>query len=292
LVFTTIKKMHLVEISFSCIYDDMIDLKSQKPALSGRLIAADEPGPTVVERGHGTSPMLLIADHAGNLVPRSLQQLGLRQTELDRHIGIDIGILGVCQKLSELLDATLIYQRYSRLVIDCNRHPQYESAFAATSDQTSVPGNVGLTVADAARRITEIFMPYHAAITRELDRRQDSMRPTALIAMHSFTPHHKVLSAARPWPIAILFNRDTSIAHRLVDALCSQTGLDVGVNEPYSVDDKSDYAVPVHGEQRGVPSVEIEIRQDLITTAEDQQKWASLLAPILRRTVDDVLVVA
>ena len=44
--------------------------------------------------------MLLIADHAGNLVPRSLRQLGLPQSELERHIGIDIGILGVCRELS------------------------------------------------------------------------------------------------------------------------------------------------------------------------------------------------
>ena len=262
---------------------------SATSVLSGRLIARDEPAPTVIERVGGASPMLLIADHAGNLVPRSLQQLGLPQSELDRHIGIDIGILGVCRKLSELLDATLIHQRYSRLVIDCNRHPQYESAFAAVSDQTRVPGNADLTVAEAAQRITEIFMPYHAAIASELGRRRENKRLTALIAMHSFTPHHKVLSTARPWPIAILFNRDTRIAHRLIRALRDEAGLNVGVNEPYKVDEESDYAVPVHGEQRGIPVVEIEIRQDLIVAVEDQKKWATLLAPVLCRAVGDVL---
>ena len=259
------------------------------PVLSGRLIAAGEPSPAVVERANGASPVLLIADHAGSLVPRSLQQLGLPQPELDRHIGVDIGILGVCQALSETLDATLIYQRYSRLVIDCNRHPQYESAFAAVSDQTRVPGNTGLTVADAARRITEIFMPYHTAISRELDWRSNNHRPAALIAMHSFTPHHKVLSAPRPWPVAVLFNRDARIAGRLILKLRDEAGLNVGVNEPYKVDDESDYAVPVHGEQRGVPVVEIEIRQDLIATLEGQKKWAALLAPILLVSVADVL---
>jgi predicted N-formylglutamate amidohydrolase len=259
------------------------------PQFSNRLIAPDEPAPVVIERADGGSPMLLIADHAGNLVPRALRQLGLPQSELDRHIGIDIGILGVCRELSGILGTTLIHQRYSRLVIDCNRHPQYDSAFALVSDQTPVPGNEGLTVADAARRITEIFMPYHAAISRELDRRENANRPTALIAMHSFTPHHKVLKAARPWPVAVLFNRDARIADLLIRGLRDEAGLNVGVNEPYKVDDESDYAVPVHGEQRGVPVVEIEIRQDLITTAEDQKKWAALLAPFLRRSVDGVL---
>jgi predicted N-formylglutamate amidohydrolase len=292
-------KMHLVEISFSCrmavrlenmCMNEMDrDRKPLIPEITGRLLGHDEPSPVVVERAGGASPMLLIADHAGNLVPRSLQQLGLPEAELGRHIGIDIGILGVCRKLSDILDATLIHQRYSRLVIDCNRHPQYDSAFAAVSDQTSVPGNARLTVPDAARRITEIFLPYHAKITRELDRRQDSKRPVALIAMHSFTPQHKVLRAARPWPIAILFNRDNQIAHRLITSLRDEAGLNVGVNEPYKVDDESDYAIPVHGEKRGVPCVEIEIRQDLITAAQDQLKWANLLAPILRRAVDEVL---
>lgn len=262
---------------------------SDSPQFSNRLIAPDEPAPAVIEQADGRSPMLVIADHAGNLVPRSLQQLGLPQSELERHIGIDIGILGVCRELSGILGATLIHQRYSRLVIDCNRHPQYESAFAAVSDQTPVPGNTGLAVADAARRITEIFMPYHAAISRELDRRENAKRPTALIAMHSFTPHHKVLKAARPWPVAVLFNRDTRIADGLIRGLRDEAGLNVGVNEPYKVDDESDYAVPVHGEQRGVPVVEIEIRQDLIATVEGQKKWAALLAPLLRRSVDGVL---
>ena len=259
------------------------------PLFANRLIARDEPAPTVIEQANGANPMLLIADHAGNLVPRSLRQLGLPQSELDRHIGIDIGILGVCRELSGILGATLIHQRYSRLVIDCNRHPQYESAFASVSDQIQIPGNEDLSVADAARRITEIFMPYHAAISRELDRRENTKRPTALIAMHSFTSHHKVLKAARPWPVAILFNRDARIADLLIRGLRDEAGLNVGVNEPYKVDDESDYAVPVHGEQRGVPVVEIEIRQDLIATAEDQKKWAALLAPVLRRSVAGVL---
>jgi predicted N-formylglutamate amidohydrolase len=259
------------------------------PLRAHRLIAPDEPAPMVIEQANGANPMLLIADHAGNLVPRSLRQLGLPQLELDRHIGIDIGILGVCRELSEILGATLIHQRYSRLVIDCNRHPQYGSAFASVSDQTQIPGNEDLTVADAARRITEIFVPYHAAITRELDRREYAKRPTALIAMHSFTPQHKVLTAARPWPVAVLFNRDTRIADLLIRGLRAEAGLNVGVNEPYRVDDENDYAVPVHGEQRGIPVVEIEIRQDLVATVEDQKKWAALLAPLLHRSVEDVL---
>lgn len=259
------------------------------PSAPIRLLAPDEPPAAAVERADGAAPLLLIADHAGNRVPRALGQLGLPPAELLRHIAIDIGILGVCRELSARLDATLIHQRYSRLVIDCNRHPQHESAFLPSSDGTRVPGNERLAFDDAARRIVEIFMPYHAAIGSWLDRRRELARPAALIAMHSFTPHHSVLGGERPWPIAVLFNRDDAIPRRLIDLLRREAGLDVGVNEPYRVDDESDFSVVVHGEARGVPSVEIEIRQDLIATPEDQRRWGEMLAPLLRRAAFDVL---
>ena len=254
-----------------------------------RLIAPDEPDGTVIERANGSAPMLLTADHAGNLVPRSLGQLGLPASELERHIGIDIGILGVSQEISRLLDATLIYQRYSRLVIDCNRHPQHPSAFASMSDHTEVPGNQNIAVADAARRITDIFMPYHAAISSWLDMRRAHVVPAALVAMHSFTPHHRALGGERPWPIAMLFHRDNAIATRLIDLLRENTSLQVGENQPYAASPETDFAIPVHGEARSVLVVGIEIRQDLIATPEAQKEWSALLAPLLNQAVNEVL---
>ena len=74
-----------------------------------------------VYNADATSPFLLVADHAGNLIPRALGRLGLAAAELQRHIGWDIGIAGLGRLLADALDATLIRQNYSRLVIDCNR---------------------------------------------------------------------------------------------------------------------------------------------------------------------------
>ena len=54
----------------------------------------------------------------------------------------------------------------------------------------------------------------------------------------------------------------------------------VGDNQPYSVSSSSDYAVPVHGEGRGLVHVELEIRQDLIADAAGQHAWAERLARI------------
>src|SRR5215470_12386851 len=87
------------------------------------LLAADEALPVLVENPDGPSPFVLTCDHAGHLIPRGLGSLGLSDTDLQRHIGWDIGILGVSRRLSEALGAPLVGQLYSRLVIDCNREP-------------------------------------------------------------------------------------------------------------------------------------------------------------------------
>ena len=254
-----------------------------------RLLAADEPQPFAIDRPEGSSPVLLIVDHGGSRVPRSLGGLGLAPEALERHIAYDIGALGVSRTLSRLLDATLIHQPYSRLVIDCNRHPKHAEAFVEASDGTAVPGNRGLSVPEAAARIVEIFMPYHHAIAAWLDRRAAAGRPAAIVAMHSFTPRHGALPAPRPWGVSVLFNADRAIADRLVPALERSVPHPVGINEPYVVDEFSDYAIPEHGERRGVPSVEIEIRQDLIGTEAEQQSWGELLAPLIDGAVRDVL---
>ena len=85
------------------------------------LLGADDPAIYTIHRAQGVSPYLLLADHAGQQVPRALSGLGLPQAELDRHIGWDIGIAGTTRALAERLDAWAIEQTYSRLLIDCNR---------------------------------------------------------------------------------------------------------------------------------------------------------------------------
>jgi len=95
----------------------------------GALLAADEPAPVRVINGGGAGPFLLTADHAGRLIPRALGDLGVPAAEMDRHIAWDIGIAAVTEQLAVALDCPAVLQRYSRLVIDCNRPPHVPSAF-------------------------------------------------------------------------------------------------------------------------------------------------------------------
>ena len=244
-----------------------------------KLLAADEPAPVTAYNVEGKSPFLLVADHAGNLIPRALGRLGIAEADRQRHIAWDIGIAGFGRLLADALDATLIQQNYSRLVIDCNRPIEAAASIPDISEHTPISGNVGVDEANKTARAREIFWPYHERIEAELERRRLAGRAAALISLHSFTPVFK--GAARPWHAGVLYNRDARFAHRLMALLNAEQGLFVGDNAPYFVSDASDYTIPVHAERRGLHHVLIEIRQDLIVDANGQGDWARRLARLL-----------
>jgi predicted N-formylglutamate amidohydrolase len=229
----------------------------------------------------GRSPFLLTSDHYGRRIPARLGKLGLPEQELARHIAWDIGIAGVAERLAQLLDAHLIAQRYSRLVIDCNRPPGVASSIPVISEATTVPGNEGLSRDAAEQRRREIFDPYHQRIDAAIDARLHAKRPTVLVALHSFTPVYAGVS--RPWHIGALYHRDRTLPPLLLQHLREEGDLVVGDNKPYAVSDATDYTIPVHGEARGLINTGIEIRQDLIEDQSGQQQWAGRLARILRR---------
>jgi predicted N-formylglutamate amidohydrolase len=147
------------------------ELGADSPAGSKRLLVAGDPFPVVVENPGGSSPFLLIGDHAGRAIPRALEGLGLPAAEMQRHIAWDIGVAGMGARLARLLDAPFIAQAYSRLVIDCNRKPDAPDLVPEISDQTVIPGNIGLSAADVAARRDAIAQPYQDAIAAALDRR-------------------------------------------------------------------------------------------------------------------------
>lgn len=243
------------------------------------LLAPGEPGPFEVINTTAASPWVLTCDHASNRVPRCLGKLGVTDANLARHIGWDIGAAAVTRGLAARLDAWAILQNYSRLAIDCNRPPGAPSSIPVRSEHTDIPGNLGISAGDAERRRVEIFAPYHDAIAAQLDARVAAGRTAFLVTMHSFTPVYD--NAVRPMYAAVLYNREKRLAHALLHLLRAEPGLVVGDNEPYSVDDHSDYGINVHGEHRGLPCVEIEIRQDLIADREGQAIWIDRFARLL-----------
>jgi predicted N-formylglutamate amidohydrolase len=240
--------------------------------------SADVP-PVFEQNAAGRSAFLLTCDHFGRLLPKKLGDLGLTEAELTRHIAWDIGIAGVAQALSGHLDAQLIAQRYSRLVIDCNRPPDAASSIPRLSELTMIPGNEALSREAAETRRREVFDPYHRRIDEIIAQRLRERKPTVLVALHSFTPVYA--GVARPWHIGTLYHRDTTLPPLLLKGLRAEADLVVGDNEPYAVSDETDYTIPVHGESRGLINTGIEIRQDLIANQIGQQQWAERLTRIL-----------
>ena len=246
--------------------------------VSSLLLGTSDVPPVHEHNTAGHSPFLITCDHYGRLIPRVLGDLGLPESELGRHIAWDIGIAGVAERLSDHLGAHLIAQRYSRLVIDCNRSPHVAGWIPLISEATTIPGNEGLTREAAEERREKIFDPYHRRIDEIIDSRLHSGLPTVLLSLHSFTPVYAGI--ARPWHIGTLYHRDTTLPPLLLNALRREGDLVVGDNEPYAVGDETDYTIPVHAEMRGLMNTGIEIRQDLIADQAGEKSWADRLARI------------
>jgi len=244
------------------------------------LLAADEPPAFQEFQIEGRSDFIIVADHASARIPRRLANLGLPDSELKRHIAWDIGALSVAQRVAQAIDAPLVAQNYSRLVIDCNRDPRVATSIPRISELCAFPGNIGLTAPQIAARRTEIFDPYHRRIRELLDHRQALGRRAILVAQHTMTDVYK--GDRRKMHAAVLYNRDRRFAAVVLKLLRRERHLIVGDNEPYFVSDETDYTIPHHAEARSLLHVEIEIRQDLVSDAAGQAEWAARIAGVLQ----------
>ncbi len=249
-------------------------------------LVATEAEPVVVLNSGADSPFLLLGDHAGRDIPASLTDLGLPPADLARHIAWDIGVAGLGARLSDALGATFIAQRYSRLVIDCNRDPSRADAIPEQSDGSTVPGNSNLTPAERAARVAAIHEPYQQRIAEEIAGRDARGLTTVLVALHSFTP---VMGAhARPWRFGVLHQEDSPFSRAVLARLRAEPDIGpVGDNEPYRMDDV-DHTVPRHRRQGRIDYVELEVRQDLLADDAGQAAVAARLARLLPQALGDL----
>jgi predicted N-formylglutamate amidohydrolase len=236
-----------------------------------------EDDPVIAVNPEGRSPVVLICEHAGRRIPKKLGALGLPKTELARHIAWDIGAEGVARTLSQLLDAPLLLQRYSRLVYDCNRPPEAPDAMPAISETTRIPGNECLSPEAKLARIESLYRPFHAAVSKLLDRRTAEGRASHFVTIHSFTPVYK--GKERKFELGILHDRDARLADKLLKGF---PDFDVRRNEPYGPQDGVCHTLNLHAGVRGLPYAMVEIRNDLIATERGQDEWAQRLAAPIR----------
>jgi predicted N-formylglutamate amidohydrolase len=243
------------------------------------LLAEEEPPPYESFNPEGAAPILLICDHASRRVPRRLNDLGLGEAELSRHIGWDIGAADVTRHMALRLGAPALLAGYSRLVVDCNRHLHDPTSMRPVSDSTSIPGNATLSPADRQARIDGLYEPYHRAIAQRLDDVIGRGITPTLLAIHSCTP--EMAGQFRPWHIGICWDSDRRLAGPVLEALGRVPDLVVGDNQPYALDLREDYSVPIHAMRRGLPHLQVEFRQDLVATPADARRLADVLLAAL-----------
>ena len=164
------------------------------------LLESDEPEPAEIIDGC-EAEFLLECEHAGCAIPRLLDGLGLADNELKSHIGWDIGAAQVTRGLSKRLGAPAILQRYSRLVIDCNRSPEAPDSMPEVSHGVRIPGNMNLGRQDRMTRRQCIFDPFDRAVGQMVGRPGLKL----VVAVHSFTP--LAFGVKRPWDIGFLFRQ-------------------------------------------------------------------------------------
>ena len=226
---------------------------------------SDRPGPFVIS-----------CDHATNTVPAFVNHgdLGLPQSDMERHIAFDPGALGVARALAAALDAPVVWSNFSRLVIDPNRGEDDPTLLMKLYDGSLIPANRYATANDLELRLAQCYRPYHAALAKRM------LRPGAiLVSVHSFTPQLRN-RPKRPWQIGILSAHDRRLSDPLLSRLARQPDLIIGDNEPYVGHLPGD-AVDQHALRSGRPNTLIELRQDEIETPAGQQGWAMRLASLL-----------
>ena len=244
----------------------------------GLLGPGDQPAVQIAGPETGSSPFVLLGDHAGDAIPCSLGDLGLSSADRARHIAVDIGSRSLGLELSQRLGAPFVSQAYSRLVIDCNRAPERADAVPEVSDGSPVPGNQALGQPGRDARIAAVHEAYHAAIARLLDERARAGMETVLVSVHSFTP--VFAGSERPWDIGVL-HQDNAFALDVFEHLKTRARLVIGDNEPYRFD-ATDYTIPRHAFPRRLDWVELEIRQDLLAEPDGPSRIADMLVGALQ----------
>ncbi|WP_300072335.1 N-formylglutamate amidohydrolase [uncultured Ruegeria sp.] len=237
------------------------------------LLTTGDPAPVEWVNRDSAAPVVLLCEHAGQAIPQKLGNLGVSKEVRASHRGWDIGAEAVARQLADRLQAPLILQRYSRLVIDCNRPLAAPDSIPPHSFGEQIPANLNLTDPERIARQKEIVAPLNAAIENMLDQ----VPRRLAVSIHSFTP--QVAEDTRPWHAGFLTRADQATGQAVIDhILTSRPDLLLALNQPYQIDSDSDWFIPHFVEPRGLSHSLVEIRNDLIRDETGAADWAQLLA--------------
>ncbi|MBW9055454.1 N-formylglutamate amidohydrolase [Rhizobium mesosinicum] len=237
-----------------------------------------------IERAHGKSPVLLICEHASRTLPEHFGNLGLSEEALSSHIAWDPGALAVARAISAALDATLIYQRFSRLIYDCNRPPNSPGAMPEVSEIYTIPGNQDLAESERRARTEALYLPFHDRVRALIRDRQAKGQDSVIVTIHSFTPVYN--GKQRAVELGILHDEDSRFADRMLEFAADAPLYRTERNEPYGPKDGVTHTLILHGVSNGLRNVMIEVRNDLIADDTGQGVVADYLTGLIQRSLE------
>ncbi len=244
------------------------------------MLTQSDPSPVEFIPSGQSSRILLVCDHAGDAIPAKYQHKRPSDEDMKRHIAIDVNAIDVAKTMAKWLDAPLVLQRYSRLIIDVNRPLMSPELCPKTSDGTLIRFNQNLDQDEIKQRLDCIYRPYHNTIARKLDEMSDA--PAALIAIHSFTPKLRN-QPPRYWHVDIMSRTHTHFAETWRGQLAAnRPNLNIGVNKVFAISDQRDNTLPLHAEPRNILNASVEVRNDLLNSEQGTQAWGELLAQGLK----------
>lgn len=269
------------------LHGELLDLISggQKGDFD-KLLAPEDGSPFDLINAEGQSPIVLVCEHASNRIPVRLGDLGLTGDQKTSHVAWDPGARELAMALSTSLDAPLIAARFSRLVYDCNRPPDVESAMPATTEAGAIPGNQAISIAAHGVRTSEIYEPFQSEVSRVLEsKRREGFSPI-LITVHSFTPVFQ--GKKRLVEVGYLHGEDRRLADAMLANTQSDIVSDIRLNQPYGPDDGVLHTIDRHIDTSNTPHVMIEVRNDLLAVDISAQHIHVLLREAIEKSLIDL----
>tara|TARA_R110002051_G_scaffold79451_3_gene143263 strand:+ start:7697 stop:8470 length:774 start_codon:yes stop_codon:yes gene_type:complete len=229
----------------------------------------------------GQSSVIVVCEHASHFIPPEYNNLGLADAALQSHVAWDPGAFAVAQGVSRRLNATLVASGVSRLVYDCNRPPSAPDAMPDQSEAIKVPGNAHLTAAQRQDRTDKYYEPFRAALAQTIN----TTSTPVIVTIHSFTPIY--YGKKRDVEIGVLHDNDSRLADAMLQIAPQHTDTLVLRNDPYGPAHGVTHTLKEHALKAGHLNVMLEIRNDLIENAQQQDKIATsitdwLLAALAR----------
>lgn len=247
-------------------------------------LALLESGESVCEilNENGPAQMVLICEHASHHIPTYFDGLGLSSDARHSHAAWDPGAKTLALALSAAFDAPLVCSKVSRLVYDCNRPAGAPSAMPARSEVFDVPRNMDVSADEAQARYEQIYLPFEHMVSKVVAGKNYPV----IITSHSFTPVYH--GEKRKVEIGLLYDDDSRLADAMMAFAPQFDDFVIERNQPYGPSDGVAHTIDVHGRDKGLLNVMIEVRNDLLADPMMAKRVADVLTDMLRLALESL----